>query len=325
MKYYFAPMEGITWYIYRNAHHAVFGGIDTYYTPFIVPTTKKGMRSRELNDIIPENNREGIRIVPQILTNKAEDFLSTAEKLKAFGYDEVNLNLGCPSGTVVAKGKGSGFLADPDGIDRFLDTVCSSLGMKLSVKTRIGKESPDEFGRLLEIFNRYPLEMLIVHPRVQKDYYKNYPNLCVFREALKKSRNPVCYNGDLFSEGDLNRFTSEFPEAEHVMIGRGLVRNPALVRQFISGEQLKREELKRFHDDIYEGYSSILSGDRNILFRMKELWAYMIPLFEGGEKAGKKIKKAEKRLIYEEAVKELFEHHELIPEDSCRRGESLNN
>lgn len=307
MKYYFAPMEGITWHTYRNAHYRIFSGIEKYYTPFIVPSSKKGMRSRELRDIMPENNPGGIPVVPQILTNKAEDFLETSKKLKEAGYEEVNLNLGCPSGTVVAKGKGSGFLADRKGLEDFLDTVCASLDMKFSIKTRIGKEEPEEFQKLIEIFNQYSLEMLIIHPRVQTDYYKNHPNLPVFAEALKKSKNPVCYNGDIFTADDLHKFTAEFPEVRDIMLGRGLVANPGLARELITGQTIRKEELKLFHDAVYEEYSRLLSGDRNILFRMKELWAYMIPLFKDGDKIGKKIKKAEKQSVYETVVEELFE------------------
>ena len=175
MRYYFAPMEGITGYIYRNAHHTLFPGIDKYFSPFLVPNQNHRFSYREMQDIMPEHNNQ-IQLVPQILTNQADAFIWTALELKQLGYEEVNLNLGCPSGTVVSKNKGSGFLALRDELDLFLDQVCSELQMKISIKTRIGKDSPDEFDELLRIFNKYPLEELIIHPRIQKDYYKNTPN-----------------------------------------------------------------------------------------------------------------------------------------------------
>lgn len=141
------------------------------------------------NDILPENN-EGMRLVPQILTNDAKGFLQTVEKLEDYGYEEVNLNLGCPSKTVVSKNRRSGFLAMPDELDRFLDEIYRGTQVRISIKTRIGKHSPDEFERLLKIYNQYPVEELIIHPRLQQDFYKNTPNLEVFAEAVRESRNP---------------------------------------------------------------------------------------------------------------------------------------
>ena len=168
MKYYFAPMEGITGYIYRQVHHQFFPGIDKYFTPFLTPGSKKLMTPKELRDILPDNN-EGYHLVPQILTNQAQDFIRLAEELREYGYEEVNLNLGCPSGTVTAKKKGSGFLEFPAQLEKFLDEVFENLDMKISVKTRIGKDEPEEFTELLRIYNRFPLEELIVHPRIQSD------------------------------------------------------------------------------------------------------------------------------------------------------------
>ena len=169
MEFYFAPMEGITGYIYRNAHHRFFPGTDKYFTPFLSPNQNRALNPKEVRDVLPENN-EGIYIVPQILTNQADFFLRAAKELKeCYGYEEVNLNLGCPSGTVVSKGKGAGFLADPGGLDAFFDQVYAKADVKVSVKTRIGLSSPEEFYGILDIFNRYPLHELIIHPRVRSE------------------------------------------------------------------------------------------------------------------------------------------------------------
>ena len=102
MKFYLAPMEGITGYIYRQAYNSCFKPMDRYFTPFLAPKHKSGFSSKELNDILPEHN-QGMEVIPQILTSDPEDFLDTAVKLKEYGYTEVNLNLGCPSGTVAGK------------------------------------------------------------------------------------------------------------------------------------------------------------------------------------------------------------------------------
>ncbi len=305
MKCYFAPMEGITGYVYRNAHRKFFKQVDVYFTPFIVPTQNRRFTSREKNDILPEHN-EGIRIIPQILTNKGEDFIWTAGELKNYGYNEVNLNLGCPSATVVSKHRGSGFLAEPEKLERFFDQVFSTLNMKVSVKTRIGKDSPDEFYRLMEIYNRFPLEELIIHPRLQRDFYRNEPNWEMFREAVSSSTNPLCYNGNLFTPADFEKFEAAFPTVNRIMLGRGLVANPGLAEEIKTGTRMEKEQLQAFHDEILKGYEQTISGDRNVLFKMKELWAYMIQLFDGSETFVKKIRKSQHLSDYRAAVDNLF-------------------
>lgn len=310
MKYYFAPMEGITGYVFRNAHHQYFHQIDEYYTPFITPTQTRKLTAREMNDVLPEHNA-GLRVIPQILTNQAEDFLWAAERFKQLGYGEVNLNLGCPSGTVVSKNRGSGFLAYPVRLDRFLYEVSEGLDrldLKLSVKTRIGKLDGDEFEELLEIYNRYPMEKLIIHPRVQLDYYKNHPNREVFRAAVQNSKNRVCYNGDLFSDEDIRMFEREYPQVDAVMMGRGLLTNPALGTR----AALDSRTLQAFHNAILAGYREVIPGDRNVLFKMKELWAYLGDAFADSKKQVKKIRKAERMADYEAAVANIFATCELV-------------
>ena len=154
MKYYLAPMEGITGYIYRNSYAKFFPSFDKYFTPFIIPNESKSLKTKELIDVQPENNK-GLNIVPQILTNDAEGFIITANKLKQLGYNEINLNLGCPSGTVVGKGRGAGFLANRDELDKFLDEIFKIDNMKISIKTRIGKDRPEEFYELIKIYNNF--------------------------------------------------------------------------------------------------------------------------------------------------------------------------
>lgn len=306
MKYYLAPLEGVTTYVYRNAYHRYFRPMDKYFTPFIVPHKEKKFSTREKKELSPENN-QGIFVVPQLLTNNAEDFLKTAKDITEFGYDEINLNLGCPSGTVVAKNKGSGFLAFPEALDRFLDEVFSKADFRISIKTRIGKENPEEFHRLLEIYNKYPLEELIVHPRVQTDYYKNTPNWDMFEEAYKHSRAPLCYNGDIFSTDKYQELMKRFPDTDTIMLGRGIITNPALAGEIEDGTELTKKNLLSFHNMIYEEYKEISSGDRNVLFKMKELWFYMAGLFLEAEKYMKRIKKSERLKDYDKVIQTLFE------------------
>lgn len=321
MKYFFAPLEGVTGYIYRNAYQTFFEGIDKYFMPFISPTKNKGFTSRELNDVIPEHN-QGIPVIPQILTNNAEYFIYTVNELTKFGYDEINLNLGCPSGTVVAKHKGSGFLATRKELDEFLEDIFSKVSVKISIKTRIGKDSPEEFDELIEIFNKYPIEELIIHPRIQTDFYKNKPNMKVFNDALALSKNPVCYNGDIFNMRDYEKLTKKHQSLDKVMLGRGLIANPALIREIKNNHRINKLEMKAFHDAILRGYKEILSGDNNVLFKMKELWFYMIHMFVESDKYAKKIRKTDRLSDYEIVVANLFQ--ELYIDETPLRGFKCN-
>lgn len=306
MKIYMAPLEGITGVLYRNAQREQFGGADKYFAPFIDAALKRSMKSKELRDILPENN-VGVNLVPQIMTNDAEAFKKTLEEMGRFGYEEINLNLGCPSGTVVAKGRGSGFLAQPEKLERFLDSVFASCDVQISIKTRIGVEDPEEMRELLRIYNRFPLKELIVHPRIQQDFYKNTPNLEVFAEVLENSVNPVCYNGDLFSVADYAKFVERFPAVETVMLGRGLLSDPALARKIRGGKPMEVEELRALHDRMYGAYKEYMSGEMPVLHKMKELWFYWIQNFADNEKLVKKMKKAKHLKEYESAVQAIFQ------------------
>lgn len=311
MKYYFAPMEGITGYIYRNSYNKFFGNIDKYFTPFIVPNNSRSLKTKELRDILPENN-EGINIIPQILTNDSEGFIFTAQKLKRLGYDEINLNLGCPSGTVVAKNRGAGFLAKRDELDKFLEEIFKIDGMKISIKTRLGKESPEEFYELIKIYNKYPMEELIIHPRTRSDFYGNKPNLDIFKDALELSTNTICYNGDIFTKEDNDKLIETFPKVDKIMIGRGILANPGLMGEIKDGTFVDKKVLKDFHDEIFNNYRELFNEDKNAIFRMKELWGYMIHIFSDNKKYAKKIKKAQKLDAYNDAVLSLFEEQEII-------------
>lgn len=311
MKFYLAPMEGITGHIYRNSYEKYFHNIDKYFTPFIVPNQSVSLKTKELKDLLPQNNK-GLNIVPQILTNDADGVILTANKLKQLGYEEINLNLGCPAGTVVSKKRGSGFLAYPEELDKFLDEIYKIDNMKISIKTRLGKERADEFYKLIEIYNKYPLEELIIHPRTREDFYGNTPNLEVFKDALKLSKHSICYNGDIFTLNSYNKIINEFPEVNKVMLGRGILANPGLIGEIKNNEFANKEIIKMFHDEIFENYTILLNEDKNAMYRMKELWGYMSHIFTNNKKYYKKIKKAQKAIDYKNAVNSLFIEQDII-------------
>ena len=306
VKYYMAPLESVTTWIYRQAHAKIYGRLDKYFIPFLEPHEKRDFKTRELQEILPEHN-ENIYAVPQILTNRSEGFIKLAKALKDWGYEEINLNLGCPSKTVVTKGKGSGFLAKPEELERFLTEIFDALSgeVKISVKTRIGKENPEEFPALLELFNKYPMEELIIHPRVQKDGYGNVPRLELYELAEKQSLNPLCYNGDLYTQEQIRDFTERFPGTERLMFGRGFLRDPGLL--YNEGKDSKDifEKFWAFHDLVYEGYQERNMGDRNVLFKMKELWSYQVYQFSEPERLFKTFKKVQDCNEYEQMIRNL--------------------
>lgn len=306
VKYYMAPLESVTTWIYRQAHAKIYGRLDKYFIPFLEPHEKRDFKTRELQEILPEHN-ENIYAVPQILTNRSEGFIKLAKALKDWGYEEINLNLGCPSKTVVTKGKGSGFLAKPEELERFLTEIFDALSeeVKISVKTRIGKEDPEEFPALLELFNKYPMEELIIHPRVQKDGYGNVPRLELYELAEKQSVNPLCYNGDLYTREQIRNFAERFPGTERLMFGRGFLRDPGLL--YNEGKDPKDifEKFWAFHDLVYEGYQERNMGDRNVLFKMKELWSYQVYQFSEPERLFKTFKKVQDCNEYEQMIRNL--------------------
>lgn len=343
MNLYFAPLEGIGGYIYRNAQADYFEKADKYFSPFLAPNQNRSISPKEYKDIAPEHN-EGIYLVPQIMANNAEVFLKAVQELEQLGYQEVNLNLGCPSRTVVTKYRGAGFLAKPDALEQFLEEVYARINIRLSLKTRLGMEDEDEFEHLLEIYNKFPVTELIIHPRVQTDYYKNKPRMEHFLKALEISKNRVVYNGDIFTGDSYKQklaqiFTTTVTHAENgteavktslpesnrntvlksgkgkqlsaVMLGRGVLANPALFGEIRGTQALTKQRLWEFHERLLADYSQEMSGERNVLFKMKELWFYLAWSFENSEKYEKKIRKAQHLSDYRLVVRQLFTELEL--------------
>lgn len=309
MQLYFAPMQGVTPWWYRGLHHQTFGGVDRYFTPFITPV-EQGLAGKSLREVCPEHNG-GLPVVPQVLTNKVDGFLRVCNALAELGYTEVNLNLGCPSGTVVSKGRGAGFLQYPDELNRFLNNIYAVAPIGVSIKTRLGMQSAAEFAALLDIYNQYPVAELIVHARVRADFYKGVPNQDAFAAAAGQKYIPVCYNGNLFTVRDAAAFVQRFPAVERLMLGRGLVANPALARQLKGGAPLCKAELRRYHDAVLDKARSVFPGEKDVLYHMKEQWYYWGTLFAGAEKFQKAIRKAKRLPEFTAAAATLFANCDL--------------
>lgn len=300
MHYYFAPMEGLTDSIYRKLHHNYFPGVDRYFMPFLSPTIHRTLTHREEREL-PLADSVPFAAVPQILTKVPEDFLWAAQVCADRGYTEVNLNVGCPSGTVVAKGKGSGMLRDPGALDAFLDQIYAKSPLPVSVKTRLGIENPEEFPALLEVFNRYPIRELTVHPRVRKQFYDGSVHMELFDLAVNESKNPLCYNGDILTLAQAEALVEKYPQIQSVMIGRGLIADPGM----LSGGTDVRA-LEGFMNELMEIYTAEFGGARNAIFRLKENWGFLHSRFEGSEKLWKRLRKCTDAAEFQAITKEIF-------------------
>lgn len=300
MKYYFAPMEGLTDSIFRQVHHKYFPGVDTYYMPFFSPTVHRRLTPREEREL-PAADSVPFRAVPQVLTRDSDSFLWAAQVCLDRGYDEVNLNCGCPSGTVVAKGKGSGMLGNPKTLDRFLGEVFEKSPIPVSVKTRLGLEAPEEFYALLEVFNRYPIRELTIHPRVRRQFYSGSADREMFQWAWENSANPLCFNGDISSPSQAAELQEVFPGLQSVMIGRGLIADPGML---CGGTDIRL--LERYMAELMEAYAAAFGSSRNAMFRLKEHWGLLQSRFPGGEKLFKRLRKSTELGEYNSICSEIF-------------------
>lgn len=317
MRLDFAPMEGLTTSLFRQLHHEYFPGVDRYYIPFISPTKEHKFTAKDLREISPEYN-EGISAIPQLLSKVSDDVIWAVWKLQRMGYTEVNLNLGCPSGTVAAKKKGSGMLSDLQALDEYLYGIFAGVSCAISVKTRLGVENPEEFDAILEIYNRYPIHELIIHPRVRKDYYKHPVRIEDFEKALQKSRNPVCFNGSIVTAQDFFECETRFPEVHSIMIGQGLVADPFLAGKIRHGTSSDAKTLREFHDRLFDGYTERFGDRNNAIRRMKEFWFYLIRSFSDSDSYGKDLLKARDVDTYKQVVSSVFSNLTLL--DDCPGG-----
>jgi len=300
MRYYFAPMEGLTDSIYRRLHHKYFPGVDRYYMPFLSPTIHRQLTHKEDREL-PMADSVDFIAVPQVLTKVSEDFLWAAHVCQDRGYDEVNLNIGCPSGTVVSKGKGSGMLRNPADLDRFLEEIFSKSPLPISVKTRLGLEKGEEFPAILEVLNQYPIQELTIHPRVRKQFYDGHVDMEMFDWAVKNSRNPLCYNGDILTLQQAEALQEKYSEIQSVMIGRGLIADPGM----LSGGTDK-SALEGFMTELMAVYEVEFGGSRNAIFRLKENWGFLHSRFEGCDKLWKRLRKTTDAAEFKSISAEIF-------------------
>ena len=337
----FAPMEGVTGPIFRKVHKEHFSGVDRYFTPFLAANKTHHFKRRETREYLPYDPK----LVPQILTSSPEDFIWAAKTLKEAGYNEVNLNLGCPMATVVTKKKGAGLLLDTKYMKSFFDKVFEKKDLpNISIKTRLGFYEPQEAKSLGQLYSNYPFSEVIIHARVREDFYVNPVNYEAFGDMAANLSCPVCYNGDLRTVEDAINLKERFPMINRIMIGRGLLANPALagkIREFEKGLSLTQEmsvdeksfvrksfnektsdekisddksfngkpsneEIRGFLTDLWDSYSQELSGERDVLFKMKELWYHLGVNYPEHKKALETIRKCKTADEYRRALNEIL-------------------
>ncbi|MBT8316549.1 MAG: tRNA-dihydrouridine synthase family protein [Lutibacter sp.] len=305
-----SPLQGFTDFRFRNAFNTYFGGIDTFYSPYIRLNGKRIIKPAYERDILPENNSD-LNVIPQIITNDADEFLFVANYVQQFGYKELNWNLGCPYPMVTKCGMGSGLISQPEKINSILNKIHSESDIIVSMKMRLGYESSEEILNALPILNSYPIKNIAIHARLGKQLYKGGVDLDAFQKCIDNSKLKLYYNGDITSVTKFNEMQERFPTIDHWMIGRGLISDPFLPSMIknhtLDYPKNKIELFSKFHDTLYQGYSESLSGATHLLLKMYHLWEYFSTQFSNSRKVLKKIKKAKNIRNYELAVKEILE------------------
>ena len=304
-----SPLQGFTDFRFRNAFNSIFGGIDTFYSPYIRLNGKRIIKPAYQRDILPENNI-GLEVIPQIITNDADEFLFVSKYVQELGYKELNWNLGCPYPMVTKCGMGSGLINDSQKINTILNKVHNESDITVSMKMRLGYENSEEILEVLPILDNYPLKNIAIHARIGKQLYKGGVNLKEFHECINNTKHKLYYNGDITSVEKFHEMQNLFPTIDHWMIGRGLIADPFLPSMIKNNlttyPENKLELFKELHDTLYQGYGESLSGASHLLLKMYHLWEYFSILFTDSRKALKKIKKAKSIRAYDLAVQEIL-------------------
>ena len=309
-----SPLQGFTDFRFRNAQNKLFGGIDTFYSPYIRLNGKMVVKRSYERDLLPENNL-GLEVIPQVITNDADEFLFVANYVRELGYKELNWNLGCPYPMVTKSGMGSGLINNPDKINHILDRAHSETDIIVSIKMRLGYENSEEILDVLPILDTYPIKNIAIHARTGKQLYKGGVHLDAFQQCIDSTIHKLYYNGDITSVAKFHEMQQRFPSINHWMIGRGLISDPflpSMIKNNTSEYPANKIELfSAFHDTLYAIYSESLSGSTHILLKMYHLWEYFSVTFSNPHKILKKIKKAQSIRNYEAAVEEIFKNEKF--------------
>lgn len=304
-----SPLQGFTDFRFRNAQNKFFGGIDTFYSPYIRLNGKLNIRGAYERDILLENN-DTLNVIPQVMTASADEFIFVVKYIQQFGYKELNWNLGCPYPMVTKQGMGSGLVCQGEKIDHILDRIHSETDIVVSMKMRMGYDNAEEILDTLPILDKYPLKNIAIHARIGKQLYKGGVDLDGFQKVIDNTKHKLYYNGDITSVAAYREIRDRFPSIDHFMIGRGLIADPFLPQMIKNDTEVYPENrfeiFKQFHDTIYQQYDEYLSGPTPIKMKMLGFWEYFSQSFSNPHKTYKKIKKATNPQKYKQAVLEIF-------------------
>ena len=304
IKIYLAPLQGLTDWIFRESYTEHIGTFDKTFTPFIRMQGNEFYRPSQCNDLLPTHNTLQ-KPVPQFLGNNSESFKRFEDLCLEHQYTEANINMGCPYPMVTGKRMGAGLLEHPAEVEALLEGIFAETKLKISVKCRLGMHNPIEFEQLLPVFNAFPLEEIIIHPRVGKQQYKGEAEVEAFARYAPKLKHPLCYNGDVRSVNDVKQIQTRVPQVDRIMIGRGVLENPFLLAEIHEQEltlEEKKNRLRKFHQALIEHSKEKYSGDLHFLKRFEELWSYHAQGFENGHKIYKLIKKCKTLAQYEGVI-----------------------
>ncbi len=305
-----SPLQGFTDFRFRNAFHKYFGGIDTFYAPYIRLQGKLKIKSSYELDLIPENNHVP-EIIPQVITNDANEFVFVTKYVQSLGYKELNWNLGCPYPMVAKSGMGSGLICNTQRINEVLEKVHSETDIVVSMKMRMGYDHPSEILETFKILDNYPIKNIAIHARIGKQLYKGGVDLDAFEKCLSGTKHKLYYNGDITDLESFKNYQNRFKDIDHWMIGRGLIANPFLPSMIKANQNEKPvnwlETFKSFHDEIFEAYDEYLQGPTPIKMKMRSFWEYFSQMFDNPHKTYKKIKKANNYVAYQKAIADIFD------------------
>lgn len=290
-----APLQGYTEAPFRHFHSEIYGGAGslTYFSPF-VRIEKGEPRPRDMRDVTSPLNANH-RLIPQIIFRDATEFRLLVSTLRESGHNRVDLNLGCPFVPQVRKGRGAGMLQKPDSLREIADIMTGEYpDISFSVKMRLGVSDPAEWRLLIPLINAMPLTHLTVHPRTAAEQYSGPLHPDEFARIADSCAHPLIFNGDITTPEMIDELRRRFPALAGVMIGRGLLSHPSIFAEWTSGREWqpaeRREAILRLHAAILDHYTRTLSGNTQILAKIKPLWDYFGTDF--GRKTVKKLLKS---------------------------------
>lgn len=312
-----SPLQGFTDFRFRNAFHHYFGGIDTFYAPYIRLQGKMVIKNSYQLDLAPENNST-LTIIPQVITNDPDEFVFVAKYVQSLGYKELNWNLGCPYPMVTKSGMGSGLICQPARIQEVLTKAHNETDIVVSMKMRMGYENAAEILDTFSVLDQFPLKSIAIHARIGKQLYKGPVDLEAFEKCVTGTRHKLYYNGDITSVAAFKKIEERFPTIDHYLIGRGLIADPFLPNMIKNNTTTYPKDrwdiFMAFHNTIYQNYDAYLSGPTPIRMKMLGFWKYFAETTSQPQKTFKAIKKATTPNKYREAVSQIIRTEKRIQE-----------